>query len=424
MLCSDHTRNESPGSRSSRVGRIGLSVLCAALALGMAVSCKLPTGTEPTSLTIVISPASEMLKTLVPSIDMNAAGYQVSGTGPSGATFSSTITAGTSATVSSLAAGTWTVNASGVNSAGTFITFGTASASVSSGTSATVSITVTPIVGPGSLSLTVNWPAAAVSNPVIEAQVLPSSGSAITLAFSAPANGSASYAGSGIMNGYYTLTLQLFDGTTLVMGAVDVVQIVQGQTTSGTYTFSTVNSVKGNLAVNITPNLLNPLSVTLSGQPSAAAAPGSPVTMSASVPSSAGNVTYAWYVNGVSQALGSSLTLNSSTSPLAVGTFRVDVTAFTANGLQAGSATATITVAALDSVQLSWNANTETNLAGYKLYMGTASGVYGTPATLGLVTTTTLKTLVPGTTYYFALTAFNTAGQESAKSAEISYKAP
>ncbi len=77
-----------------------------------------------------------------------------------------------------------------------------------------------------------------------------------------------------------------------------------------------------------------------------------------------------------------------------------------------------------DTVQLSWNANAEGNLAGYKLYMGTVSGIYGSPTTLGLATTTTVTALVPGTTYYFALTAFNLAGQESSKSLEITYSAP
>ena len=77
-----------------------------------------------------------------------------------------------------------------------------------------------------------------------------------------------------------------------------------------------------------------------------------------------------------------------------------------------------------DTLQLSWNANTEANLAGYRLYTRTASGTYGTPASIGLVTTTNVTTLAPGTVYYFALTALNTAGQESLKTAEISYLAP
>ena len=71
-------------------------------------------------------------------------------------------------------------------------------------------------------------------------------------------------------------------------------------------------------------------------------------------------------------------------------------------------------------VNLAWDANTETNLAGYKLYMGTASRTYGTPVTLGKVTTYTKTGLALGT-YYFAVTAFNTnaTNNESGYSNEV-----
>ena len=68
--------------------------------------------------------------------------------------------------------------------------------------------------------------------------------------------------------------------------------------------------------------------------------------------------------------------------------------------------------AAAASVTLAWDPNKETDLAGYKLYYGTALGVYGAPIILGKVTTHTLTGL-PNGTFYFALTAFNTSGMES-----------
>ena len=329
--------------------QIGAGALLAA-ALGMLLSCKLPSAQQMTGLTVVIG-ASSASRTLVPNVDMNAASYLISGSGPSGASFSTTLSSGTSTTIPVLASGSWTVSASGKNAAGTLITYGSASTQVSTGSTSTVNITVTPIVGPGSLSLTVSWPTASVASPSIQAQLVPASGNPIPLTFSTPANGSASYSGSGIMNGYYTLTLQLFDGTALVMGAVDVVEIVQGQTTSGTYAFSAVNPADGKITVNITPNLLNPLAVAMNGQPASAVGSGTAVTLSASVPAGTGNVIYAWYVNGVSQAVASSFTLNSAASPLSVGTYRVDATAFTADGLRAGSVTATVNV---QSVQTSY----------------------------------------------------------------------
>ena len=70
------------------------------------------------------------------------------------------------------------------------------------------------------------------------------------------------------------------------------------------------------------------------------------------------------------------------------------------------------------SVGFMWDANTETDLAGYKFYYGTAPRTYGAPVTLGLVTTYSVVGLLPGN-YYFAVTAFNTANLESGYSNEV-----
>jgi len=70
-------------------------------------------------------------------------------------------------------------------------------------------------------------------------------------------------------------------------------------------------------------------------------------------------------------------------------------------------------------VTLSWDPNSESDLAGYKLYYGTVAGTYGPPITLGLQTTYTITNLSPGT-YFFALKAFNTLGLESGFSNEVS----
>jgi hypothetical protein len=73
-------------------------------------------------------------------------------------------------------------------------------------------------------------------------------------------------------------------------------------------------------------------------------------------------------------------------------------------------------------VTLAWDPNSESDLAGYKLYRGTTSGSYGVPVSVGKVTTYTDNTLEPGVTYYFALTAFDTEGFESGFSNEVSYQ--
>lgn len=76
------------------------------------------------------------------------------------------------------------------------------------------------------------------------------------------------------------------------------------------------------------------------------------------------------------------------------------------------------------SVSLGWDANTEPDLAGYKLYYGTASRTYSGNLTVGNYSSCTISGLTEGRTYYFAVTAYNTKGLESPYSKELSYTIP
>ena len=69
-------------------------------------------------------------------------------------------------------------------------------------------------------------------------------------------------------------------------------------------------------------------------------------------------------------------------------------------------------------VSLAWDANSEPDLAGYKIYYGNASGTYGSLIIIGNVTTYTVTNLAPGT-YYFVVAAYNSAGLESGYSNEV-----
>ncbi len=84
--------------------------------------------------------------------------------------------------------------------------------------------------------------------------------------------------------------------------------------------------------------------------------------------------------------------------------------------------TLTLNTPSSSSATLTWNANTEKDLAGYKVYRATASGTYGSPiaTVLGSVTTYQATGLQFGTTYFFVVTAFDIAGNESAYSNEVS----
>ena len=69
-------------------------------------------------------------------------------------------------------------------------------------------------------------------------------------------------------------------------------------------------------------------------------------------------------------------------------------------------------------VNLAWDPNTESNLAGYNVYFGTASRSYGSPINVGNRTTYTVTGL-SGTVFYFAVTAVDTSGVESGFSSEV-----
>ena len=72
------------------------------------------------------------------------------------------------------------------------------------------------------------------------------------------------------------------------------------------------------------------------------------------------------------------------------------------------------------TISLAWDANTSSGIAGYKVYYGTSSGNYPTVINVGDTTTYTISNLHSGHTYYLAVTVYDTSGNESGYSNEIS----
>jgi len=77
---------------------------------------------------------------------------------------------------------------------------------------------------------------------------------------------------------------------------------------------------------------------------------------------------------------------------------------------------------------LAWDAVTDPDLSGYRIYYGAAPGTYvqsvGQGLNVGNVTTYTVTGLSSGTTYYFAATAYDMSNNESTFSNEISKNIP
>jgi chitinase len=81
-------------------------------------------------------------------------------------------------------------------------------------------------------------------------------------------------------------------------------------------------------------------------------------------------------------------------------------------------------LARAEEVTLAWNANTETDLAGYKIHYGTSSCTYTTSLDVHNVTTYTVTGLSAGQTYFFAASAYNASGLQSGHSNEVSHTIP
>lgn len=88
-------------------------------------------------------------------------------------------------------------------------------------------------------------------------------------------------------------------------------------------------------------------------------------------------------------------------------------------------------IALAGSATISWNANSESDLSGYKIYYGTVSRTGADPKTCGLcgysstvnvgnVRTYIINNLTNGQTYYFSVTAYDTSNNESSFSSQVS----
>jgi len=76
------------------------------------------------------------------------------------------------------------------------------------------------------------------------------------------------------------------------------------------------------------------------------------------------------------------------------------------------------------SVRLAWDPSPDTSVVGYVVHYGTASSAYTSALDVGNNSAAVLPGLQPGMTYYFVVTAYNSARQESTPSNEVIYQVP
>ncbi len=216
---------------------------------------------------------------------------------------------------------------------------------------------------------------------------------------------------------------------------VAVITVTTGALTAGTYNGLVSLSAPGALAVTV------PVTFTVSAAPtislsqstlSYAATQGAanPVNQNISLTNTGGTLN--WTINDdaswlvVSPASGSgsrTLTASVNTAGLTAKTYNGTLTVSAGTSSKTVAVKLTVNAPATSSATLTWNANTESDLAGYKVYRkNTASGAYGPPIMVlqGNVTTYIATGLQIGTTYYFVVTAYDLSGNESPLANEVS----
>jgi hypothetical protein len=76
-------------------------------------------------------------------------------------------------------------------------------------------------------------------------------------------------------------------------------------------------------------------------------------------------------------------------------------------------------IASAASLTIQWDANVESDLAGYVVRYGTSPGTYTTSVDVGRQISARVSNLVTGTRYYAVVEAYNTAGVHGARSGEV-----
>ena len=138
--------------------------------------------------------------------------------------------------------------------------------------------------------------------------------------------------------------------------------------------------------------------------------------------------TYQWYKNFVvlSNAVGA-MYQQTNAQPADTGLYMLRA-ANTNGAVFSGAALITMTNAVTNTtimVQLAWDANTEADIGGYKIYYwrdGTTNQIANVD--VGNTNTAGIKVSFPTNLFRFYATAYNTGGLESAPSTQVSYQTP
>jgi len=329
------TRRAATGSRV-RSACVGLGCVASVFAI---VACDIGFVRSPEdvgTLRVAVGVSEpEATFSIMPGTPLEPEEYRIVGDGPNGDGFDIT-TSEEIVEIEHVVIGEWSVEVSALNSEHEEVGYGVDQTVVESGEVATAEVEVVPLAGTGSLSLTASWPDEEVDDPALEATLTDPDGNSEPLDFEIVEPGSAEYYAPEVDGGYYTLLVQLLDGSDTVAGIAETVRILYDQHTEGHLSFDDLSKPTGTIEVTVVVDLNEPLEVSIEGA-SSEIEYETTMTVSATVENGDGKeIEYDWYLNGASAGSGASITVGDGLAP---GNYRLDVVATTADGARSGSAT-------------------------------------------------------------------------------------
>jgi hypothetical protein len=290
-----------------------LAISTAACMILILLACTPPTGPEKTvGGLLIIHFSADLSRNLAPDVNLTVTSYDVVGRGPNEAIFtgSATVAGGGTLSKKDLAPGVWTITATGKNSDDHAIVVGGGTVTIVAAKEKSLEITCLPFSGNnGTLSLTLSWPSEKIGDYEIIASLTPKGETVVVpISFESVA-GSASYFDDTCKNGYYTLSIELwdrYDVDKLCWYKVETVLILANEETSwdwgllaGDLAFFTTGTVN----MTIGSDSRKPVELVLGGQ-DAELESGSTMTVTAS--GAPVGSTYRWYMNGEEIQTGSS----------------------------------------------------------------------------------------------------------------------
>ena len=213
------------------------------LAIGFLLACQSPVNKESTGQLKVTAGVS-LAKSILPG-NATITSYTATGSGPSGASITTTNSATGSFTFMDLVTGSWTIHVDGLDSLNSVVASGSTTISIGTGTTATANIDLVPLSGTGTLALAASW---SNGNTIDEVSgtLTPDGGSPTAISLAVSGN-SASYADAALNSGSYVVVLNFKKGGLYIASTkTEAVVIYKGKTSTGAFnlTASDFNPLK------------------------------------------------------------------------------------------------------------------------------------------------------------------------------------